>query len=189
MKTKLILVLIVVNSFVSCAQTNLKNYQCIEDYLQSRGIDNKRQAMVIKEKEKNKSSLRIFYGGDEISNYSINYRTPLFEEQAWKIMYKTYSADTIVKHWKSADFPNYNFIFQNRKGLWTFNFFDKYENNQMDVYFISEPMYYKNDKYIIFEFSEGITGTSGIQRNQIIIMTKENDKWKVVETVYDYILH
>lgn len=188
-KTKLIVVLIVINSFMSCAQTQLRNYQGIEDFLETKGIDRKKPAMLIKEKDNNKGTLRIFYGGDEISHYSNNYRSPLFEEQAWAEMSKTYANDTIVKYWQATDFPNFNFVYQNKKGLWNFDFLDRYERNQMNVYFISEPMYYNKNKYIIFEFSEGITATKGIQRNQIVIMTKENDKWKVVETVNDYVLH
>jgi len=90
---------------------------------------------------------------------------------------------------KTYDFPDYNFIYENKKGLWNFSFLDKYSNNSMKVYFISEPLYYDNQKYILFEFAAGITDVGGIQRNQVVVMTKRNNKWEVVETIDDYILH
>lgn len=189
MKTRIALILIIINSLISNGQTTLKNYDCIDTYLKGRNIDRKKASIVIKEKDDNKGALRIFYGGDEVSHFSNNYRSPLFDEKAWEEMYRTYSNDTITKYWKPIDFPNYNFTYQNRKGLWNFDFFDKYERNPINIYIISEPMFYNQKKYVIFEFSEGITGTSGIQRNQIVIMKKNKGKWEVVETIFDYILH
>lgn len=189
MKNIIILISIITSSLISNAQNTVTDYDCINAYLDSRNINPKKPNMVIKEKDNNKGALRIFYGGDELSHYSNNYRSPLFNQKAWEEMYKIYSNDTIPRTWKPIDFPNYNFIYQEKKGLWNFEFFDKYERSPMNVYLISEPMYYNQNKYVIFEFSEGITGTGGIQRNQIIIMKKNKDKWEVVETIYDYILH
>ena len=113
----------------------------------------------------------------------------MFNDKAWKELYKNYSNDTIIKYWNTNDFPDYNFIYENKKDLWNFSFLDKYQNNSMKVYFISEPLYYDNKKYILFEFAEAITDIGGIQRNQVIVMTKRKNKWEIVETIYDYILH
>lgn len=189
MKNKLILILIIFNSVISYSQKKCEMYDCINAYLEIKGVNKKDPSVLIRQKESNKTVLRIFYGGDSISNYVNNYRSPLFNDIAWKELSQKYLNDTISSNWNANDFPEYNFIYENKKGLWNFSFLDKYSNNSMKVYFISEPLYYDNQKYILFEFAEGITDVGGIQRNQVVVMTKRNNKWEVVETIDDYILH
>lgn len=189
MKNKFVLILIILNSIISYSQKKCELYDCINAYLEIKRISKKYHSVLIKEKENNKTVLRIFYGGDSISNYVNNYRSPLFNDKAWKELSQKYLNDTIKRYWNTKDFPNYNFIYENKKGLWNFSFLDKYNNNSMNLYFISEPIYYDNQKYILFEFAEGITDVRGIQRNQVVVMTKRKNKWEIVETTYDYILH
>lgn len=189
MKNKLALTLMLFNFIISYSQKKCDLYDCINTYLEIKGVSKKDHSVLVKEKENNKTVLRIFYGGDSISNYINNYRSPLFNDKAWKELYKNYSNDTIIKYWNTNDFPDYNFIYENKKDLWNFSFLDKYQNNSMKVYFISEPLYYDNKKYILFEVAEAITDIGGIQRNQVIVMTKRKNKWEIVETIYDYILH
>lgn len=103
-------------------------------------------------------------------------------------MYNTYVNDTISKLWKKEDFSGYNFILENKKGLLTESFYNRYLDSRINnIIQISEPMYYMNKKYIIFYYNNA--SFVGDTNPQAVIIAKEKDKWVVVRIIGDYIYY
>jgi hypothetical protein len=178
----------------SCASKKyIENYEPINVFLETQKIDKNKKIILQRDKVNNAQTLRLFNRGEGIEHVidpidKIDYTGGLFVEKHWKKMYNTYINDTIPKYWKKEDFSSYNFILENKKGLLTESFYNRYLDSRINnIIQISEPMYYMNKKYIIFYYN--YASFVGDTKPQVVIMTKENGKWVVVRIIGDYIYY
>jgi len=179
---------------LSCSKNlYVNNYNPINAFLETQNINKNKKIILQRDKVSNAQALRLFNSGEGIEHIvepidKIDYTGGLFEKKHWKKMYKTYINDTIPKYWRKEDFPEYNFILENKKGLLGYDFLIRYMNSGIeDVILISEPMLYMNKKYIVFYYNE--LSFFGSTKPQAVIMTKENGKWVVVRIIGDYIYY
>jgi hypothetical protein len=178
---------------LSCASSHyIDNYEPINVFLATRKIDKNRKHILQVDKAPNKQALRIFISGEGAERIldptdPIDYTDGLFVKKHWKKMHKQYALDTIKKYWKKEDFPEYDFILENGKGLFSYNFMERYIGTGLhEAILISEPMYYMNKKYIMFYYAEVFTGGG---KSSTVIMKKEKEKWFIVRVIGDYIFN
>lgn len=186
MNKKTILILLIQVTILSCSS----KYAPINAFLKTKTANNE-NVIIIKEKADVSNALRIFYGGDKSMEIQENSRSKFFDQKDYEIMYTSYSKDTIKKYWQPKDFPEFDFIFENRLGMWNTKFLDKYEQKPALVFSISEPVFYRNKEYVLFYFSRGSTGDiQGLtHESKTIIMKKVNGNWEIADQVSDYIYH
>lgn len=186
-------VLLIPFFILSCNSSKyLASYEHINVFLETQKIDKSKVHILQSDKEENRQALRIFNGGDGAEHY-IDYTDPtdytdgLYEKKHWKKLYKQYVNDTLKRHWKKEDFPNYNFILEKGTGLMlTRIVIDKYAGTGIHEWFtISEPMFYFKRKYILFSFLQGYSSGGG--SSNLVIMKKEKNQWKVLRVMRDYI--
>jgi hypothetical protein len=186
-------VLLIPFFILSCNSSKyLASYEPINVFLETQKIDKNKKHILQSDKEENFQALRIFNRGEGTEHYvdstdPTDYTDGLYVEKHWKKLYKEYINDTLKRHWKKEDFPNYNFILERGTGLiLTRNLIDKYAGSGIyERFIISEPMYYFNKKYILFSYSKKYFDSSG--SINLVIMKKEKDQWKVVRVIGDYI--
>jgi hypothetical protein len=162
-------------------------------FLETQKIDKNKKHILQVDKAPNKQALRIFNG--EVGAVHIldptdpiDYTDGLFVEKHWKKMYKQYAQDSIKRYWKKEDFPEYDFILEDGKGLFKHDFMVRYIGTGLhEAIIISEPMYYMNKKYIMFYYAE-VPSTGG-GNYSTVIMKKEKEKWVVVRKMGDYLFH
>jgi len=177
---------------LSCNSSKyLASYEPINVFLETQKIDKSKVYILQSDKEENQQALRIFNGGEGAERYinptdPTDYTDGLYEKKHSKKLYKQYVNDTLKRQWKKEDFPNYNFILEKGTGLMlTRIVIDKYAGTGIREWFvISEPMFYFNNKFIMFSFSEYYS--SGGSTN-LVIMKKEKNQWQVVRVMRDYI--
>jgi hypothetical protein len=191
---KKILTLITPFLILSCAGSSyLKSSEPINVFLNTQKLDKSKKYILQKDKAPNRAALRLFNGGEgEVHIIDpldpIDFTNGLFVEKHWKEMYRKYAQDTLTKYWKKEDFPDYDFVLENSKGLFGAEFHDRYINSRIeDVIRISEPMYYNRKKYILFYFN--MESFFGSTKPQVVIMKKEKEKWVVVRVIGDYVYY
>jgi hypothetical protein len=179
---------------LSCSKPLYVNsYEPLDVFLTAQNIHKKQKIILQRDKVSNAQALRLFNGGEGIEHIidpidKIDYTGGLFEKKLWKKMYKTYINDTIPKYWKKEDFPEHNFILENKKGLLAYDFLIRYMNSGIeDVILLSEPMLYMKKKYVVFYYNK--LSFFGSTKPQVVIMTKEDGKWVVVRIIGDYIYY
>ena len=184
--------LILIPFFIlSCASPSLylKDYEPINVFLETQKIDKNKKHILQVDKAPNKRALRIFNGEEGAEHIvdptdPIDYTDGLFVEKHWKKIYGQYAQDTIKKYWKKEDFPEYDFILEDGKGLFKYDFMVRYIGTGLeDAILISEPMYYMNKKYIMFYYSKAYS-TGGV-KSSTVIMKKEKEKWVIVRVIRD----
>lgn len=191
MKKLKIIALIIPFIISSCASSPyLKNYDCINVFLETTKLDKNKEYILARDKENNKQALRIFNVGEGPEHIvyptDIDFTSDLFIKKHWKKLYNKYANDTIKRYWKKEDFPEYKFILESGKGLLLKqDFLIKYIDGPEQLIILSEPMYYMNKKYIMFYYSKLRFDSSGT--TQVVIMKKIKGKWVVVKTLGDYI--
>ena len=176
---------------LSCSSPSLylKDYEPINVFLETQKIDKNKKHIVQVDKAPNKWALRIFKGEETAKNIldptnPIDYADNLFVEKHWKKMYKQYAQDTIKKYWKKEDFPEYDFILEDGKGLFKYDFMVRYIGTGLEeAILISEPMYYVNKKYIMFYYSKAYS-TGGV-KSSTVIMKKEKENWVILRVIRD----
>lgn len=178
---------------LSCASSQyIENYEPINVFLETKKIDKNKKHILQVDKAPNKQALRIFISGEGAERIldptnPIDYTDGLFVEKHWKKMYKQYAQDTLKKYWKKEDFPQYDFILEDGKGLFKYDFLMRYIGTGLDeAILISEPMYYMNKKYIMFYYAEVLTGGG---KSWTVIMKKEKENWIIVRLIGDYIFN
>lgn len=187
------IIFIIIPFFIfSCTSVKyIEDYEPINVFLETQKIDKNKKHILQVDKAPNKQALRIFngeVGAEHILDPTdpIDYTDGLFVEKHWEKMYKQYIQDTIKKYWKKEDFPEYDFILEDGKGLFKYDFMVRYIGTGLDdAILISEPMYYMNRKYIMFYYSTA--HSTGGSRSYTVIMKKE--KWVVVRQMGDYLFH
>ena len=179
---------------LSCASGQyLKSYEPINVFLDTQKMKKNEKYILQINKASNKEALRIFNGGEGAEHIidptdPIDYTDGLFVKKHWKKMYKQYAQDTIKKYWEKKDFPEYDFILEDGKGLFKYNFEMRHLGARFqEATIISEPMYYLNRKYIMFYYSKAYSTGGG--KSSTVIMKKEEEKWIVVRIIGDYVYY
>ena len=96
----------------------------------------------------------------------------------------TFSSKLKVFRETKEDFPEYDFILEDGKGLFKYDFMVRYIGTGLeDAILISEPMYYMNKKYIMFYYSKAYS-TGGV-KSSTVIMKKEKENWVIVRVIGD----
>lgn len=188
-------ILIIIPLFaLSCASAQyIENYEPINVFLETQKLEKGREYILQREKVNNLPPLRLFNGGEGAEHIidpidRIDPTDGLFVAKHWKKMYNQYAKDSIPKYWKKEDFPAYNFILEDKKGLMGYDFMNRYLNTRTETIIkISEPMYYMDKKYIMFYYN--IATFSGSVNPEVVIMKKENGKWIIVREIGDYIYY
>ncbi|MDP5198295.1 hypothetical protein [Flavobacterium sp. DG2-3] len=187
MKNRIVILLLIQMIVASCG--SYQKYEPLNVFLETE-LKKDQKAILVKDKSSNKNTLRIFFRGDGNMEIEEKYRSRLFNQKDYETMYNQYATDSIQKPWTPNDFPKLNLIFENKLGLWNTSFLDKYEASPLDVYFLSEPLFYKNKEYIMFYFDRGNTNDiSGTYVHQVIVMKKVDGKWQVIERIADYVYY
>lgn len=174
----------------SCASPYLKNYEPIKIFLDTEKIDRNKIHILQEEKISNIQTLRIFNDGAG-SDYAgpIDGTDDLFSAKHWRKLYAKYANDTIKKYWRKKDFIEYNFTLENRKLLFSEAYYKKYPDEFLhnEIIWLSEPLYYWNNNYVLFSYQKDYIYGSSYSR--VVIMKKQKKRWIVVSTRVEYILH
>ena len=193
--TQLKKIFIIIPFFIfSCTSVKyIEDYEPINVFLETQKIDKNKKHILQVDKAPNKQALRIFISGEGTERIldptnPIDYTDGLFIEKHWKKMYKQYAQDTIKKYWKKEDFPEYDFILEDGKGLFNYDFEMRHLGARFqEATIISEPMYYMNRKYIMLYYSKAYS--TGGSRSYTVIMKKEKENWYIVRVIGDYIFN
>ena len=179
---------------LSCASAQyVESYDPINVFLETQKLEKGREYILQREKINNTEALRLFNDGEGAehiidSTDPIDYTDGLFVEKHWKKMYKQYAQDTMSKYWKKEDFPAHNFILEDKDGLLKLDFMNRYLNSRIEtIVMLSEPMYYMDNKYIMFYFNK--VSFFGDTKPQLVIMKKEKGTWSIVRIMGDYIYY
>lgn len=189
--TQLKKIFIIIPFFIfSCTSVKyIEDYEPINVFLETQKIDKNKKHILQVDKAPNKRALRIFNGEEGAEHIldptdPIDYTDGLFVEKHWKKMYKQYAQDTLKRYWKKEDFPEYDFILEDGKGLFNYDFEMRHLGARFqEATIISEPMYYMNRKYIMFYYSKAYSTGGG--KSSTVIMKKEKENWVIVRVIGD----
>jgi hypothetical protein len=168
----------------------MHNYEPIKAFLETEKVDKNKFLFLQRDKISNIQTLRVFNGAEGPDyNGPLDGTDDLFNSKQWKKVYKKYAEDTIIKYWKKEDFDEYNFTLENSKLIFSEAFDKKHPADflNIDIIFLTEPLYYYNKKYVLFYYDKDFRYGSNYPR--VIVMKKENKKWVVVRTIVEYIYH
>ncbi|WP_374173097.1 hypothetical protein [Flavobacterium tructae] len=200
MKKNIFVLLIMI--CVTAMYPQLKNdkYDAINTYLSLIVKDTTKTVVLVKEKISANKSLRLFCGGElnDIPHTRINgiqvrvggILEPLYDENEFQKMRKKYQDDKNegrfgfeknVK-WDSNDFKLKNIYFEvfdtifykMQKGIPNYSY-------TTQVIALSEPMYYKEKKYLVIAVSIGDTTPLGYINDYVVVMKKIKNKWLMVQ--------
>jgi hypothetical protein len=173
----------------SCASPYLKNYEPILNFFETQKLDKHKNYVLQKDKKSNTEPLRIFNGSNGLVHYLPENQTHgIFNSKHWKKIYTTYGNDIIIKYWKKEDFKEYNFTLEKSKILYSKVYYENYLNNPEKAYEViklSEPLYYRNKKYILFSYDIGYLYNGS--NSKVIIMKKEKNKYVFYGYLSDYV--
>ncbi len=173
--------------------------EVLNDFLETKIKDRSKKIMIHSKKINPNMTLKILrlndiHALDSLENtkgYKDNF---FFKEADWEIARKKYSKNSCISEienatllggeccWIAENFNYKNIIFEElefgtpayeKKYFFGLN---EYGNNLEDFY-ISEPMYYQNRDYLIFTFSHGNVFPTYEISTRIIIYKKKNGKW------------
>lgn len=205
MKNRLIILLISIHLFSSCAPTKMDKYNAINDYLDSKVKDSE-EIMIIEEKSSADLAIIMFYGHDFYPVYpdtTVLTReygiqglvldkkggADLFNKKDWSKMKKKFGKKKGVSslnrgYWNSDDFRYKNIVFENRdvffKNITSFKYFDV-SDPEKKVFYLSYPIPYKK-KYLVFSIDVKTTKSIGRSIiNHTVVMEKVIGKWIVIE--------
>jgi len=198
MKNTFACLFIVILLISSCSSVK-ENLSPINTYLKSK-LDHNVEVSVIENKINNNYTIDLFkkryitpINANTIEN-NIVLKTLLFEEKYWSKMNKKYRNQNTDKIWlKNRLWRQNDFIDIKIKFIKEENFpkpyvYNEYMNEKMAeaiVFSFSEPIFYKNKKYVLFAKAETTTKKQFIIPNSIVVMKKEKGKWIVIQEIID----
>ena len=198
MKNTFTCLFIVILLISSCSSVKEK-LSPINTYFKSK-LDNNVVVIVIENKINNNYTIDLFkkrsitpINANTIEN-SIVLKTLLFEEEYWSKMNKKYRNQNTDEIWlKNRLWSQNDFIDIKIKFIIEENFpkpyvYNEFMNDNMakaSVFSFSEPIFYKNKKYVLFAKAETTTKKQFIIPNYIVVMKKEKGKWIVIQEIMD----
>lgn len=191
---KLVFLLLFISFFSNLSYAQDKK-EAINNFLQTIVPDYNQKIFIIQEKTSANHVIDIFKGKTSKDSLTNKYKRdereeikpPLYNEDDWAEMKKEYY-HKIEKHnsWVANDFKYKNIEFFSSHLFIEFiiNHFEK-KLPITNVFSFSEPIYYSNNKYLVFKVGQGTTESiNGLTDNYLIIMKKDNGKWIVISKSY-----
>lgn len=169
------------------AQSTNEKYKALNDYFETIIKDTTQVVLVAKEKINSNETLNIFGLNDiMIIDSAGNGKgdDTLFNKKDFEKMKKEYENSCIAGKriwWCNDDYWSQDAFRYKKVVLESMNrdkgielIFEKYNGIDIDVYGFSEPIYYQNNKYVVFTVHKShMAGTKTI----IVIMKKFKCKW------------
>ncbi|KFF18412.1 hypothetical protein [Flavobacterium hydatis] len=184
-------------SVYSCSSVK-GNLSPINAYLNSK-LKNNDTIIVIENKINNNYAIDLLkeksiavVDSNTIEN-SVGLKPPLYNEKYWDIMnqkYRNKNTEVWLKSelWNQNDFSKAKIKFVKEKVFPKPSVYNEYmtdKKGEILVFSFSEPIFYKNEEYVIFSKSETTTKKQFILPNSIVIMKKENGEWIVFKEIND----
>ena len=189
MKKEIFITLLIILLASSCSSIQDK-HQALNNYFNTIIKDTTKEIIIFKKKINSNQTIEIFGVNDIIAIDSKGSRRQddnFYNKKDWNRMKESYSVEYLAgknpwftnELWTKDDFDYKKIIYEDIETGKVGAFFQKYDfKESIDVYSFSEPIFYKNNKYLIFMVSEDRT-PGGFTRPYIIIMKKKNGKWIV----------
>ncbi|MDL2142455.1 hypothetical protein QQY79_07975 [Flavobacterium tructae] len=202
MRKYFISLFIVILSIYSCSSVK-ESLSPVNVYLSSKFNDND-TIIVIENKINNNFAIDFLKRSSilRVDNNAIEgstgLKSPLYKEEYWDVMNRKYRnkiTDEIwlkSELWDRKDFRNIKIKFVREDAFpkpYVYNEYMTTKKRELSVFSFSEPIFYKNSKYVIFAKSETSTKKQFIEPNSIVIMKKEKGKWIVVKEIGDYVYY
>lgn len=198
MKNTFAYLFVVILLLSSCSSVK-ENLSPINSYLKSK-LDSNVVVIVIENKINNNYTIDLFkrrsitpINANTIEN-SIVLKPLLFEEKYWSKMNKKHrnqNTDEIWlknRFWRQNDFIDIKIKFIKEENFPKPYVYNEYMNEKMVeaiVFSFSEPIFYKNKKYVLFAKAETTTKKQFIIPNSIVVMKKEKGKWILIQEIMD----
>ncbi|MBP4141159.1 hypothetical protein J3S90_05015 [Flavobacterium sp. P4023] len=189
--------------FLICSCSSFKKVQSpITAYLLTKTNKND-TIMVIEEMINNNFTIDFLQAQSKIgvNKNTIDDSTPhedIYNEKDWLIMQKKYQNKTKTANWLNNDlWHQKDFNKLNIKLIkedlfpkpWVINEYLKEENKEIKVFAFSKPIFYKNNRFILFAKSETTTKKQFITPNSIVIMQKRNGVWIIKQELISNIYY
>lgn len=189
-----ILSVLVFSLILSCASAQKnEGTDPVDCFLKTQDLEKNKKYILQRDKVKYTEALRLFSGGEGPEHIpdktgGSGKEQELFEERYWRQLYADYASDTIKKYWRKENFPAYNFVLEDKKGLMRSDFMRRYFGSGIDrVIALSDPMYYKDNAYAMFYYNTYVF--SGSSQPCLVIMRREKENWILEKIIGDYIFY
>lgn len=176
-----------------------EKYAVVSDFLDTKIKDRSKIIMIHSKKINPNMTLKILkindiYVLDSLDNTKESEDKTFYKEEEWEKTRKKYSKNSSLAEienstftggeccWVSENFNYKNVIFE-ELDFGTTAYEKKYfsESNEyrhdLEDFYISEPIYYQNNEYLIFTFSHGSVFPTQNYSTNIIIYKKKNGQW------------
>lgn len=196
MKNTFAFLFILISIISSCSSTKVK-FSPINTYLNSKLVNNE-VVIVVENKINNNYTIDLLkersiisLDGNTLEN-SIAEKSTLYVEKYWLKMNKKYRNQNTEgiwlknRLWSKNDFIDFKIKFikeENFPKPYVYNEYMADKMTEVIVFSFSEPLFYKNKKYVLFAKGETTTKKQFIYPNSIVVMKKENGKWIVIQEI------
>jgi len=197
MKKAIYILIISSQLFFSCSVNKDLNTP-INDYISSLNLKKSDKIMIIQERINNNVTIDIFKGKiyfePETSKYKRDegVREPLYDKRNWEKMKSEYENKYITDQWIKEnpwtlnDFQYQNIIFIKQEKFPNPGKYEKFDfQENYKVFSFSDVIYYKHKKYAVFTIKSTTTDYKDIDTTSILILTKINGQWTVIQKVGD----
>lgn len=179
---------------ISCAILK-ENPSALENFIRTQ-IDPNQEIIIVQDQANTKHLLRILYGSDAYRNNEYERDSPIDGNRSrfitaadWAKIYQKTSYDTVPGQWNRSDFKNIKCTFEDQKGLWNTAFLERFKDNHKKLIWLSAPVVCPEKGYMLFYFASGRTSIPGSDDNSVVIMAQKNNRWEVIDRIYDYRLN
>ena len=181
-----------------------EKFEAVNNYLSSVIKDKNKEIIIVKKKTNVSEILRLFKGNiikDNLGHFverDGGAPEPLYNEKDFEIMKKKYQDQTSTYKrenftntlWDPEDFTYNKIIFENWEDVYLKMQKVLYPREPViQIFALSEPIYYKSKQYLVIQISIGDTNSSGFPSRLIAIMKKIKGKWIIVNETRDYIMN
>lgn len=180
-----------------------EKYEAINSFIQTMIKEKYQEIIIVEDKISPNEALRIFKGNtikDNLGNFveqDGGIEKPLFNKKYFQIMEKKYYTNSLGKRkqftttsWQKEDFKHHKITLENFEDVYlklqNGTYFEK--KTEIQIFALSEPIYYKNKNYLVIGVQPSSTRLIGFKTSYIIIMKKINKKWVIIDKALDYIM-
>lgn len=167
--------------------------EVLNDFFDTKIKNRSKKIIIMGQKTNTNLTLRILrindiYSLDTITGKFKEDKT-FYKEEEWEKARKKYSKNSIAEIenanykggeccWVAENFNNKNVIFEQLHfGTPVYEKKYFYGSNDYDFFYFSDPIYYQNKEYLIFDFSYGGVFPTESYDSGIVIYKKKNGKW------------
>lgn len=170
-------------------------YEVLNDFLRTRIDDKSKNFVIFSEKINTNTTLKWLlhneiYAIDSITLEIKNKDSEFFRDSEWEIAREKYSKKFTpieIKNktynrgsccWLPENFNYKNLIFE-ELDIGSTAYIKKYlmQTEDYEYYSFSDPIFYMNDRYLMFSFTHGSARTITSHSSNLVIYKKQNGKW------------